>query len=180
MVEVVAPGVPGVAAGSRVVLVLDTLGIEELQCGETVLISDVLRIALGEDELAHVLLDTGSSLGEALVITLELLLLSGEPAGAEHPEILELIVVVEDGLHRLHTSHGEACHSAMGIIGNDTIVILDEGDDAAYEILLEEGHLVHEVLGGDGAVGHHHNHGLHFTLGQEVVEDVAGATYAGP
>jgi hypothetical protein len=52
--QVVAPSVPSVAARSRIILVLDTLGIEELQRGQAVLIGNILRVALGEDELAHI------------------------------------------------------------------------------------------------------------------------------
>ena len=103
--EVIAPGVPRVAARSSIELILDALGIEELQRGETILVGDILRIALGEHQLAHVLLDAIGSLGETLVIALELFLLSREPASTQHPEIVELIIVVEDGLHRLHASH---------------------------------------------------------------------------
>ena len=121
--EVIAPGVPRVAARSRIELILDTLGIEELQGGETVLVGDVLRIALGEDELAHVLLDTVGDLGEALTITLKLLCLSREPASTQHPEVFELIVVVEDGLHRLHATHRETSHRTVGLVCQHTVVV---------------------------------------------------------
>ncbi len=84
--EVVAPGVPGVATRSSIELVFDTLGIEELQGSEAVLIGNVLKISLGEDELAHVLLDTVGSFSETLTITLELFCLCREPTGTQHPE----------------------------------------------------------------------------------------------
>ena len=103
--QVVTPCVPGMATRSCIELVLDAFSIEEFQGSQTILIGDILRIALGEDQLAHVLLDAIGSLGETLVITLELFLLGREPACAEHPEIVELIIVVEDGLHRLHATH---------------------------------------------------------------------------
>ena len=78
--KVVAPGVPRVTARSSIELILDTCGIEEFQGGKTVLISDILRIALGEYQLTNVLLDTIGSLVHALTITLELLGLSRKPA----------------------------------------------------------------------------------------------------
>ena len=65
---------------SGIELILDTCGIEELQGGETILIGDILRVALGEHELTHVLLDTISGFVHALTITFELLCLGREPA----------------------------------------------------------------------------------------------------
>ena len=103
--QVVTPGVPGMATRSCIELVLDAFSIEEFQGSQAILVGDIFRIALGEDQLAHVLLNAIGSLGETLVVTLELFLLSREPASTQHPEIVELIIVVEDGLHRLHASH---------------------------------------------------------------------------
>ena len=178
--QIVAPGVPGVSARSRIELKLDALGIEEFQRGETVLIGDILRITLGEDQLAHILLDTIGSLGEALVVTLELLSLGREPACTEHPEVVELIVVVQDGFHRLHTTHRESSHRTMSLVGQYTVVSFDKWDDAGHKILLKEGNLVHEILRSDGAVRHHDNHRLHLSFSQQVVEDGTGTAHTRP
>ena len=166
--EVIAPGVPRVAARSSIELVFDTFGIEELQGGQTVLVGDVLRITLSEDQLTHVLLDAIGSLGQTLTVTLELFCLSREPASTQYPEIVELIVVVKDGLHRLHTTHRETRHRTVGLVSQHAVVVLDIGDDASNEILLKEGYLVHEVFRGDRAIGHHDNHWLHLSISQEV------------
>ena len=103
--QVITPCVPGMSTRSRIELVLDAFCIEEFQGGQPILVSDILRIALGEDKLTHVLLNTIGGLDETLVVALELLFLGREPTSTQHPEIVELVVVVEDGLHRLHASH---------------------------------------------------------------------------
>ena len=45
-------------------------------------------------------------------------------------------------------------------------------------ILGERGNLVGHTR--DGAVGHDHNHGNHLAFGQEIVQNPACGTYAGP
>ena len=81
------------------------------------------------------------------------------------------------GIEKLQGS--ESCHRTVRLVGIYAIVVLDIRNDAGNEILLKEGHLVHEVLRRDGTVRHDYHHGLHLTLSQEVVEDIAGTTYTG-
>ena len=84
MIQVIAPNVPGMAARSLIVLIVNALGIKELERGKTILIGDVLGTALGEHQLVDI--GFGRSFVQSLAIAVKLILLGGEPSGAQYTE----------------------------------------------------------------------------------------------
>ena len=79
--------------------------------------------------------------------------------------------------HCLHSAHREACHSAVLAVRFDSVIALDEGNDALYHILCKRRNLVGY---GNGAVGHNHNHGSNLAFCQQVVKNPACGAHARP
>ena len=69
-------------------LIVDTLGIKELECGKAILVGDVLGSALGKHQLVDIGFDIHGSLVQSLAIAVKLILLGGETSGAQNPEPL--------------------------------------------------------------------------------------------
>ena len=72
MIQIVAPGV---ATRSLIELIVDALGIKELERGKAILIGDVFGTALGEHQLTDIGFDTRCGLVQPLAIAIKLILL---------------------------------------------------------------------------------------------------------
>jgi hypothetical protein len=126
-----------------------------------------------EDQL-NLLLETGRVVD----------IIHGKSPAAEETNVCKLVEVSHGDHLGFHSAHGEACHGAMGLIGERAEVGIDVGDQLVHENCLEWFDIkVSEAAELDfvgHAVGHHDEEGPDLALGDQVIHDQIGVALVTP
>ena len=164
------------------VFIVDAILVEDLIGLLATDVGDVCRSTLGVGEDLEALVDLGCILLEVEALCLLLIIQIRIEATTQYEDVAELVVMGQRGLQRLDASHGKACHGAMVLVCEATVIAFDIRNDATHQVV---GKVLHQVahvaiLRRDIAVGHHHDHRQYLAFCEEVVEDEACTAHCGP
>ena len=148
------------------------------------------EVGLFAEEVVDLLVAISIDVGESVWISLLLIYSCREKA-----DVAEHVRIVDADEEAVKTTHRQTGDSTMSLIFLDTICLLDEVHDIRESSLERTLHrfgehhrgnlealrgLARTCLLRDVTIGHHDEHGLSLTLGNEIVEDLGGTSEFAP